>query len=73
VVQSPVITLAPGTEPTDATETGPTGGMQDTVDENGDMTIDFGFIPLMSIGSNCRRNSRINRRCNRHGNSNYYD
>ena len=51
---SPVITLSPGTEPIVATEFG-AGGAQDTAipggDANGDMTVDFGFVPLMSLGS----------------------
>ncbi len=51
-VMSPIITLTPGGEPTDALETGPTGGMLDNglVDQNGDMTVDFGFYPTGSIG-----------------------
>jgi uncharacterized repeat protein (TIGR01451 family) len=53
VIMSTVITLAVGTEST--TEAG-TGGAQDDADDaNGDMTIDFGLIPLdeelLSIGS----------------------
>jgi len=50
-VQSPVITLTPNTEPTDATETFQ-GNLQDAADDNnGDMTVDFGFVPKVSIGS----------------------
>ena len=49
-VTSPVITLAPNSEPTGETAQ---GGNQDAGnDDNGDMTIDFGFIPEFSIGSN---------------------
>ncbi|WP_187271168.1 SdrD B-like domain-containing protein, partial [Neolewinella aurantiaca] len=59
-VVSPVITLMAQTEPTGADEAG-AGGMQDddivgttttsNDDANGDMTVDFGFVPSMSIGS----------------------
>jgi uncharacterized repeat protein (TIGR01451 family)/fimbrial isopeptide formation D2 family protein len=49
---SPIIMLVGGTEPT--SEPGP-GGTQDTAngiaENNGDMTVDFGFIPNMSLGS----------------------
>lgn len=52
VVFSPFISLIPGQEPPG--ETG-TNGTQDVdsggVDENGDMTVDFGFLPNVSIGS----------------------
>ncbi len=47
-VHSPVITLTPNNEPTLAAgnENNDTGGQQDDGnDPNGDMTIDFGFIP----------------------------
>jgi len=52
-VTSPVITLEVGNEPTN--ESGQ-GGAQDTAnnaadDANGDMTVDFGFVPAYSIGS----------------------
>jgi len=49
VITSPVITLAEGTEPVG--EPGKNGGKDDADDANGDMTIDFGLVPLMSIGS----------------------
>ncbi|MCB0648833.1 MAG: hypothetical protein KDC49_19320, partial [Saprospiraceae bacterium] len=53
---SPVITLSPGTEPFGAAEEAllgeVLGGQQDNAnDTNGDMTVDFGFIPMMSLGS----------------------
>ncbi|MCB0649633.1 MAG: carboxypeptidase regulatory-like domain-containing protein, partial [Saprospiraceae bacterium] len=52
---SPVITLTPGMEPDAAGENNPyetVGAAQDDADElNGDMTVDFGFIPMMSLGS----------------------
>ncbi len=55
MVQSPVISLIPGTEPVNASETGITGGDQDDLfDSNGDMTVDFGFLAPgnpVSIGS----------------------
>ena len=51
-VTSPFVTLVPGTEPTN--ETGSNGG-QDVAnglpDANGNMTVDFGFIPNVAIGS----------------------
>ena len=54
-VTSPIINLTPTAEPLDDEET-EQGGMQDNTaaspDENGDMTIDFGFIPYVSVGSN---------------------
>ena len=49
-VKSPVINLSPNDEPTNETAQG--GDQDDTNDNNGDMTIDFGFIPEFSIGSN---------------------
>jgi len=48
-ISSPVITLTPGGEPTN--EPGSNGGKDAADDENGDMTVDFGLAPLMSIGS----------------------
>jgi len=54
-VSSPIINLTANEEPEDDLET-EQGGMQDnsaaSPDENGDMTIDFGFIPYVSVGSN---------------------
>ncbi len=54
-VTSPIINLTPTEEPEDDEEMGQ-GGMQDnnaaSPDDNGDMTIDFGFIPYVSVGSN---------------------
>ena len=49
VISSPVITLAPGTEPVG--EPGKNGGKDSADDANGDMTVDFGLVPLGSIGS----------------------
>jgi len=49
-VWSNVITLSEGDEPTD--EPGSGGDQDDNlVDSNGNMTLDFGFTPLLSIGS----------------------
>ena len=52
-VSSPVITLSAGDEPTGGAESSQGGDQDDNLDSNGDMTIDFGFIPELSIGSNC--------------------
>jgi uncharacterized repeat protein (TIGR01451 family) len=53
-VSSSIINLVSGAEPLDGAETGP-GGLQDNTvanpDSNGNMTVDFGFIPMMSLGS----------------------
>ncbi|MGI6496617.1 MAG: SdrD B-like domain-containing protein [Kiritimatiellia bacterium] len=54
-VWSPVIALKAGTEPTSAAgESGP-GHDQDSaspyIDANGDMTVDFGFTPVYSLGN----------------------
>lgn len=58
VVSSPLITLTPGTEPLGNGTTGAEharGGELDnyTVDANGDMTVDFGFVEpgIMGIGN----------------------
>ncbi|MEM9527748.1 MAG: SdrD B-like domain-containing protein, partial [Bacteroidota bacterium] len=58
VVCSPVIDLQAGEEPTNDDPTNPENGQgndQDDasplVDENGDMTVDFGFFSPLSIGS----------------------
>ena len=58
VVKSPLITLAPGTEPTgngsSGAEFAPGGELDNyTVDANGDMTVDFGFVEpgIMGIGN----------------------
>ena len=49
---SPIINLAVGAEPTNTTETGQGGTADDsTVDANGDMTIDFGFVATYSLGN----------------------
>ena len=49
---SPLINLAPGTEPLNAVETGQGGTLDDSsVDSNGDMTIDFGFLAPASVGN----------------------
>ncbi|MEZ4984348.1 MAG: SdrD B-like domain-containing protein [Saprospiraceae bacterium] len=51
--QSPVITLTPGLET--MAEDSPeetTGAAQDNAaEDNGDMTVDFGFVPMMELGS----------------------
>ena len=52
-VRSPVITLTQGGEPLNAAETAQGGAQDDGLpggDANGDMTVDFGFVPL-SLGS----------------------
>ena len=49
--KSPVINLTVGAEPLDAVETAQAGGQETGADNSGDMTVDFGFIPLVSIGS----------------------
>ncbi|MEM9302343.1 MAG: SdrD B-like domain-containing protein [Pseudomonadota bacterium] len=53
LVRSPVVRLAVGAEPTDEAVQG--GGQDDGDDTSGDMTLDFGFVPLdgdpVSIGS----------------------
>ncbi|MEZ4984349.1 MAG: SdrD B-like domain-containing protein [Saprospiraceae bacterium] len=46
---SGIVTLAPGTEPDN--ETYPGGVQDDDNEANGNMTVDFGFVPNMSIGS----------------------
>ena len=48
-VLSPVVTLSPGDEPDD--EPGQGGTQDDDNEANGNMTVDFGFVPDMSIGS----------------------
>ena len=50
-VWSNVITLVGGTEPTGAAESGSGGDQDDELDSNGNMTLDFGFAPLVSVGS----------------------
>ena len=54
--QSGVINLAPGAEPVGGAEQGAPGtgagdGQDDASDANGDMTIDFGFVAPVAIGS----------------------
>ena len=51
-VTSPIITLSAGDEPTTA-ETAPGGSLDDASDDdaNGDMTVDFGFVPTASLGN----------------------
>ena len=44
-----MITLTPEGEPTD--EPGSGGDQDDDLDSNGNMTLDFGFAPLVSVGS----------------------
>lgn len=58
VVHSPLLSLTPGTEPTgdgsSGAESGRGGDLDDyTVDANGDMTVDFGFVEpgIMGIGN----------------------
>ena len=55
IVQSSVINLAIGEEPTMADGENGRGAEQDGQDDfsdaNGDMTVDFGFFPTLSIGS----------------------
>ncbi|MEZ4984352.1 MAG: SdrD B-like domain-containing protein [Saprospiraceae bacterium] len=46
---SGIVTLTPGTEPDN--ETYPGGVQDDDNEANGNMTVDFGFVPNMSIGS----------------------
>ena len=48
-VWSNVITLIGGTEPTGADESGSGGDQDDDDDANGNMTVDFGFIPSVDI------------------------
>ena len=50
-VKSPVITLSPGDEPTGNQENFQGGDQDNDLDANGDMTVDFGFVPEFSIGS----------------------
>ena len=50
-VWSNVITLSPEDEPTGAAESGSGGDQDDALDSNGNMTLDFGFAPLVSVGS----------------------
>jgi hypothetical protein len=47
---SGMVNLAPGAEPTE-TGTNPGATQDDAAETNGNMTIDFGFVPTMSIGS----------------------
>ena len=44
-----MINLLPGSEPVN--EPGSNGGKDGDADENGDMTVDFGLVPLVSVGS----------------------
>ncbi len=48
-IQSTLIVLTPNGET--ANEPGQGGTQDDAADTNGDMTVDFGFVPNMSIGS----------------------
>jgi len=43
--------LTPNTEPSGVNEEGKGGAQDNDADKNGDMTIDFGVVPLGSIGS----------------------
>jgi protocatechuate 3,4-dioxygenase beta subunit len=49
-VISPVINLAAGAEPTEG-NTFPGNAQDNGAETNGDMTVDFGFVPALSIGS----------------------
>ena len=49
MTESAVINLDPTAEPIG--EAGQGGDQDDANDDNGDMTVDFGFIPTQSIGS----------------------
>ena len=51
-VWSNVVTLTGGDEPTGADESGEGGDQDDGDDADGNMTVDFGFLPELSIGSN---------------------
>ncbi|MEZ4984355.1 MAG: SdrD B-like domain-containing protein [Saprospiraceae bacterium] len=50
---SPVITLTPDMEPTVEDNTAEVAGaaQDDAAEANGDMTVDFGFVPMMELGS----------------------
>ncbi len=48
---SAVFALTPGLEPGTAAETFQGGAQDDSNETNGNMTIDFGFVPTMSLGS----------------------
>ncbi len=49
VVMSPIIVLFPGTEPVG--EPGAGGNQDVPYDNNGDMTVDFALVPMVSLGS----------------------
>ena len=51
MVMSPEIILAAGTEPVAPAEDGSGSTQDDAADANGDMTVDFGFVPGVSVGS----------------------
>ncbi|OAV44631.1 hypothetical protein A3850_009065 [Lewinella sp. 4G2] len=51
LVLSPFVDLTPGGEPVGAAENGPGGDQDDLYDASGNMTIDFGFLPNVAIGS----------------------
>ncbi|MCB0087707.1 MAG: hypothetical protein KDE54_07330, partial [Caldilineaceae bacterium] len=50
VVQSPVFTLMPGTEPTETDESDQREP-SDIPDQSSNLTVDFGFVPLVSLGN----------------------
>ena len=50
-VTSPIVNLYPAAEPSDSVETGIGGDRDNTFDTSGDMTVDFGFLPNVAIGS----------------------
>jgi len=50
-VWSNPITLTGGDEPAGGDESGPGQGQDNADDTNGNMTVDFGFIPNLSVGS----------------------
>ncbi len=50
-VRSNNIVLVPGTEPDNTVETFQGNNQDNGAESNGNMTVDFGFVPTMSIGS----------------------
>ncbi len=50
-VRSEIITLSAGNEPDNAIETEPGGDLDDLVELNGNMTLDFGFYAPHSLGN----------------------
>ena len=60
-VTSPVIELSAGDEPTGSAESGQAGTQDDSDDANGDMTVDFGFVPTPAYTLGNRVFNDINR------------